>query len=242
MTVTYVFGSRSEVLGSTQICAWITGTDGNALSIDRGHVAAYVKCLADLYDTAGKVRVFPAFGGREVPLNSAYGWTIDQARETDALIALIQSGQSQTREPLYLRTAANRDNDWGSTYIEVDLNAQHVYLYQDAAVVWDAPCVTGNVSKRYTTPEGIYLLKSKETNRILRGKKLPDGTYEYQNHVDYWMPFNGGIGLHDANWRRSFGGTIYRTAGSHGCINLPPEKARSLYSLVYTGIPVICHN
>lgn len=113
-------------------------------------------------------------------------------------------------------------------------------MVKDGQVVWEAPCVTGNVSKDYTTPAGIYSLTYKEKDRILRGKKQADGTYEYESHVDYWMPFNGGIGLHDASWRGKFGGTIYRTNGSHGCVNLPPAKAAALYELVYKGIPVLC--
>lgn len=113
-------------------------------------------------------------------------------------------------------------------------------MVKDGTVVWDAPCVTGNVSKDYTTPAGIYSLTYKEKDRILRGKKLDNGKYEYESHVDYWMPFNGGIGLHDASWRSKFGGTIYQTSGSHGCVNLPPASAATLYDLLYKGIPVIC--
>ena len=81
----------------------------------------------------------------------------------------------------------------------------------------------------------------KEKDRILRGAKKADGTYEYESHVDYWMPFNGGIGFHDATWRSKFGGTIFQTSGSHGCINLPPEKASVLYDLIYKGMPVLCY-
>ena len=91
-------------------------------------------------------------------------------------------------------------------------------------------------------PDGIYSLTYKEKDRILRGKKLDNGKYEYETPVSYWMPFNGGIGFHDANWRSKFGGAIYQTSGSHGCVNLPPAKAAALYDLVYTGIPVICYN
>ncbi|MEI3138955.1 MAG: L,D-transpeptidase [Lachnospiraceae bacterium] len=59
--------------------------------------------------------------------------------------------------------------------------------------------------------------------------------------MTYWMPFNGGIGLHDANWRSSFGGSIYQTNGSHGCVNLPRSAAKEIYERVYDGIPIICY-
>ena len=85
-------------------------------------------------------------------------------------------------------------------------------MTKNGSVVWDAPCVTGNVSKNYTTPAGLYSLTYKEKDRVLRGAKKADGTYEYESPVSYWMPFNGGIGFHDATWRSKFGGTIYQNS------------------------------
>lgn len=242
MSITYQFGEAQEVLGGKDITSWLTGTSEGQIQVDQEKAAAYVKYLADKYDTAGKPRIFKTAGGREVELNGPFGWKIDQAQEVMALTAMIQTAQSQTREPQYATAAADRVSDWGSTYAEVDLSAQHVYMIKDGAVVWDAPCVTGDVAKGYATPDGIYSLTYKETDRILRGKKKADGSYEYESHVDYWMPFNGGIGFHDATWRSKFGGTIYLYGGSHGCINLPPEKAKLLYDYVYKGMPVICYH
>ena len=62
----------------------------------------------------------------------------------------------------------------------------------------------------------------------------------YEQPVQYWMPFDGGIGFHDANWRDDFGGDIYLTSGSHGCINLPPENAAVLYDLIQYDVPIVC--
>ena len=56
------------------------------------------------------------------------------------------------------------------------------------------------------------------------------------------MPFVGNsIGLHDASWRGSFGGSIYQSNGSHGCVNLPPDKAAELCSLIDRGTVVAVH-
>ncbi|PJJ29361.1 L,D-transpeptidase family protein [Lacrimispora celerecrescens] len=241
MEITYTLGDQSEVLKGEEICSWISGMTGEVINVRGDKTSAYIKALADKYDTVGKERAFRVTDGKARLLPGSYGQKIDQAGETAALAAIIQSGQSQKREPKYVQTVANRSNAWGGDYVEVDMAAQHVYMYKGGVLVWDSPCVTGNVSKKYTTPEGIYTLYNKETDRILRGKRQADGTYEYESHVNYWMPFNGGIGLHDANWRSRFGGDIYQTKGSHGCINLPPDKAKALYGLVYSGIPVICH-
>lgn len=243
----YVFGDTSEVLSGETMASWITGSSNGQVMLDQQKVAAFVAKLAATYDTAGNPRTFKGVSGAEYQLTGPYGWKIDQAGEIAALTELIQSGsawqsgESADREPVYSQVAASRTgSDWGNTYVQVDLSGQHVYMIKDGAAVWDAPCVTGNVSKGYTTPAGIYSLTYKEKDRILRGKKLENGKYEYETHVDYWMPFNGGIGLHDAPWRSKFGGTIYQTSGSHGCVNLPPASVPALYDMLYKGIPVIC--
>lgn len=243
MSITYTFGENTEVLEGSVITGWLTGSENGMIGVDRSKAAAYAASLAAKYDTAGSKRIFRTAGGKDVELTGPYGWRLNQDAETDALIGMIRTGQTQTREPQYAKSAVSRNgSDWGNTYVEIDLTGQHVYMYKDGVQVWDAPCVTGNVSKNYTTPPGIYSLTYKERDRVLRGAKQADGTYEYESPVDYWMPFNGGIGLHDADWRSKFGGTIYQYGGSHGCINLPPNKTKALYDMVYTGIPVICYN
>ena len=170
-----------------------------------------------------------------------YGWQINQSEEVNQLFNEITSGQTVSREPVYSSTAnAYAPNDIGSTYIEVDLGAQHMYYYQDGALIFDSDFVSGNMSySDRATPTGVYSLYYKKSPDVLRGKKLPNGQYEYETPVNYWMPFCGGVGFHDANWRSSFGGDIYLTNGSHGCINLPPEKAKQLYGIIQTGIPIV---
>lgn len=243
MVITYTMGDAVEELQGKTICSWITGAESGVISVNRDMAAAYIKTLADKYDTANTMRTFQTASGREVSLTGPFGWKLDQAFETDALIAMIQTGQTQTREPQYTQSAVSRTlPDWGNTYVEIDMTAQHVYMIKDGAVAWDAPCVTGNIAKGHTTPEGIYSLNYKQRDKVLRGAKQADGSYEYESPVKYWMPFNGGIGLHDADWRSKFGGAIYQNSGSHGCINLPPDKTPALFDLVYAGIPVLCYN
>ena len=134
----------------------------------------------------------------------------------------------------------DRRLDYGNTYAEVDLTHQTVYVIRDGEVVFTSPCVSGRMTKGRITPEGFYDIKLKQTNKVLVGYK-PDGSVDYRSPVSYWMPFNGGIGFHDATWRGSFGGTIYIYSGSHGCINLPYSRAKEMYDLVYKGMPVICY-
>lgn len=242
MTITYSIRGNAEVLEGKVIAGWITGVKDGAIEINSDMAAKYIGQLAAKYDTAGTVRTFKTVSGKEVSLTGPYGWKINQEAESAALMAMIRTSQTQSREPVYSLSASAPDVDWGKTYVEVDLTGQHVYMIKDGAVVWDAPCVTGNTSKDYTTPPGIFSLYYKERDKVLRGAKLADGTYEYESPVKYWMPFNGGIGLHDADWRSKFGGSIYQKSGSHGCVNLPAGKVPALFELVYKGIPILCYN
>ena len=55
------------------------------------------------------------------------------------------------------------------------------------------------------------------------------------------MPFNCNVGLHDAPWRSSFGGQIYKSNGSHDCLNLPSANAAKIYKNVDKNTPVIIY-
>lgn len=122
----------------------------------------------------------------------------------------------------------------GSSYVEVDLSEQHIYLYIDGTCVLDSPCVTGTVSKQMDTPSGVFYIEYKQRNRTLRGE-------DYATPVSYWMHFYNHCGFHDASWRKTFGGSIYLKNGSHGCVNMPPAKAKELYEQVYAGMPVVIY-
>jgi hypothetical protein len=56
------------------------------------------------------------------------------------------------------------------------------------------------------------------------------------------MPFNGGIGIHDATWQPRFGYDRYLRNGSHGCINVSLESAATIFGYVEAGFPVIVYH
>lgn len=132
-----------------------------------------------------------------------------------------------------------RVNPYEQSCIEISIPEQHVYVYLGAVPVVDSPCVTGKVSNGTITPVGDYKLQAKIPEKTLKGKNV-DGS-EYESFVHFWMPFNYGYGLHDATWRKNFGGEIYKTGGSHGCVNLPLAKAQEIWNIVYVGMPVHVH-
>lgn len=237
MTVTYTFGENQEVLDGEVISQWLRLGEGGEVSVDQEAVTAYVKGLADNYNTASKKKVLKTSYGATVEIGKGtYGWRIDQAAETEQLYQILLSGESQVREPVYRQKAASHgENDYGDTYVEINLTAQHLFFYKNGQLIVESDFVSGNSARGYDTPFGAYPLTYKQRNATLRGA-------DYATPVSYWMPFNGNIGMHDATWRGAFGGSIYKTNGSHGCINLPKDAARTIYENIEKGMPVLCYH
>lgn len=235
LVVTYTFGSTSQILDGNTIHQWLV-SDGGNVSLDHDKIADYVRDLASKYNTAYKKRLFKTSYGQTVEVSGYYGWRINQTAETKELTKILESGKNAEREPVYAQTAASHGaEDYGGTYAEVNLTAQHLFLYKDGEKILESDFVSGNIFKGHTTPPGIFSITYKQKDAILKGQG-------YASPVKYWMPFNGGIGFHDASWRSSFGGSIYKSGGSHGCVNMPYGTAEQLFQYVYTGMPVICYN
>lgn len=234
--ITYQFGDKSETLSGDEIHNWLT-VNGTSVRINEGKATEYVKKLAASYDTAYKAKSLKTSYGKTVSITGgSYGYKINQAKEAATLVSLIKNGEQTSREPEYSQKGASRTgNDYGNTYVEINLTAQHLYFYVKGKLVIQSDFVSGNAAKGWSTPAGAYSITYKQRNATLKGQG-------YATPVSYWMPFNGGIGLHDANWRKTFGGTIYKTNGSHGCVNLPPAVAKTIYENISAGDPVLCYH
>ena len=231
--INYVGGA---VLNGERISQWIGIDNEGNLILDEGGIRAFVDELAEKYDTLGKTRVFKTTDAREVEiLAKKYGWQVDKEGEFQAIKASILAGEQVDREPLFSSRAVSLEgNDFGNTYVEIDLGNQKLYYYVDGQLTLSSDIVSGALWGGRKTPAGLYKVNYKARNVVLRG---PD----YAAPVRYWMPFNGGIGMHDANWRSSFGGSIYKSGGSHGCINMPSSSAKALYDIINKDCPVICY-
>lgn len=216
--------------------AFVRGEEESFL-FDQEKVEAAIETLAERYDTYGKSRQFTTTDGKVVTVEKGtYGTELDQKTEKKWLSEALAKRQSETHTPSYKREAyARGENDIGDTYIEINITKQKLWFYQKGDLKLETDVVTGDVAKRRTTPEGAYYVYGKQKKRILRGGGHPV-------LVDYWMPVNKGVGIHDADWRREFGGEIYQNNGSHGCINIPPEKAEELYEMIEVGVPVVIYS
>ena len=122
-----------------------------------------------------------------------------------------------------------------STYVDVNIAAQTVTYFVNGEATLQSPCVTGNVNAKRGTPVGTWQVMCKVPGKYLVGPT-------WRCWVDRWMQFTPShCGFHDATWRSNFGGDIYLTNGSHGCVNLPHDFALTLYDNISVGTTVVVH-
>jgi lipoprotein-anchoring transpeptidase ErfK/SrfK len=236
--INYIFGEHKESLDGSTINKWLAVDKNFEVKFDETKVKNYIDALSKTYNTVGKTRSFATSSGTTVNIGGGdYGWSINEAKETQDLISAIKEGQTMTKEPVYSQKAfsiSHGNNDVGKTYVELDTKKQHIWFYKNGLLIVEGNVVTGNVRAGYATPKGVYRLKYKQKNTVLRGE-------DYAVPVTFWMPFNGGVGLHDASWRSVFGGSIYETNGSHGCVNMPYNVAKTIFDNIDVNTPVICY-
>ena len=252
--ITFDFEDRKKLLDNDTIISWLltkedgsfVTTSGHDIPLNQDAIAEFVAEMADETDTFGKDHEFYATldGWITVPWTyaSCYGWQIDQKATVEQIIELINAGDPVVVEPVYTAwgTGYTRaTDDIGTTYIEVDISAQHFWYYRDNEVIMDYDIVSGTeTNSERRTPRGICQIVGH-----VKGKTL--GTYAvqgYEQWVDFWMPFNYyGCGFHDLS-RSSYGGSVYMYNGSHGCLNMRWSEAQNLYNNIEDGLPVIIHD
>lgn len=232
----YEFGSQDEILDREMISTWLSVDNNMEVVVDRDAVLSYVKKLARNHNTAYSKKTLMTSYGREVEIEGgAYGWRIDNSGECDQIIEDIKTGSVIEREAVFLTRANSFDGpDYGNSYVEINLSAQHLFLYVNGELIVESDFVSGRIIRGNATPEGCFPITYLARNATLRGD-------DYETPVNYWMPFNGNIGMHDLTSRKKFGDAIYQTNGSHGCINLPLEAAEIIFNNIEKGFPVLCY-
>lgn len=236
LSIDYTIGSETESVSKAEMAEWLSADEDLNLSFNQEAMAEFISSMASKYNTFGKAKTLKTSWGTEVTVpGGTYGWKIDEEGELAKLQEELLAGENVSRDFVYKYTANSHDgNDYGNSYVEVNLTAQHLYLYVNGSCVLETDFVSGNIGKGNGTHTGAYFIMYCEKDATLRGDN-------YESHVSYWMPFHGNEGLHDATWRSSFGGQIYKTSGSHGCVNLPSSAAGTLFSYVSAGFPVLVY-
>lgn len=234
--ITYIFGSENEILDGDITNQWLSVDEDLEVVINEKAVLEYVQRLSKKYDTVGITREFKTSTNRIVEVKDGfYGWRINRIAEVKALLENIKLGEVINKEPIYTQKALSRgEDDIGDTYVEINITWQYLWFYKDGKLITNGAVVTGNPNRGNATETGVYMLNYKEKDSTLRGAN-------YEVKVIYWMPFNGNIGIHDASWRYSFGGDIYKRNGSHGCVNTPLYLAKRIFDNIEEGTPIICY-
>lgn len=243
--ITYTM-DEEVIVDKDLISQWVTCDSEMNVTFNEEAVKAWMREFGEKYDTVGKTRSFTTPDGKQTQVSGGtYGWIVNEAQEAQNLIENIKNGENITKEPEYKQTAASRSAlDWGTTYAEVDLAAQKMWFVVDGSVALTTDVVTGRPSTGNATPEGVYDILYTQRGAVLRGDIDPaTGKPSYETPVSFWMPFTyQGHGFHDATWQSAFGGNRYLTHGSHGCVNMPYDKASQLFELITAGTPVIIHS
>ncbi|MHB8128362.1 MAG: L,D-transpeptidase family protein [Mobilitalea sp.] len=234
--IIYCFGNKIEILDGNIISKWLIVDENLDIIINKDAVMNYVKMLSRKYDTVGASRDFRSSISKIIEVKGGlYGWKINQEEETKVLLENIMLGKVIKKEPIYTQKALSRDgNEIGKTYVEINITRQYLWFYKDGNLIAKGAVVTGNPNKGNATVVGTYMLGYKQKGATLIG-------LGYEVDVSYWMPFYGNMGIHDATWRNSFGGEIYKTRGTHGCVNVSFYLAKLIYENIDAGIPIISY-
>lgn len=251
-TITYDFGQGQTFVldpsGAIMLCAqnrdgtyYVDPSTGRCV-VDPAKVLRFLQALQQMFPrVTGGGSAFRTTRGDLIPVNGAVSQKVyfDLNSEIQWLYAALTSDMTARRTPDFHGVQAGsytNTNALGNTYIEIDLTAQALYYYVNGTLVLGTPIVSGNIAAGHGTPTGVFAINgNKCNNTYLTGRN-------YRSFVYNWMPFVGNsIGIHDATWRNSFGGNIYQTSGSHGCVNIPLDAATKLYPIVNVGTPVIVY-
>ena len=255
----------TETLAPTDIKDWLSITKKGKVKIDKVALSEWIEKFCLKYKTQGMTREFTTHDNKTIEVEGGdYGWRIDydgtvkkvlkiikEERDERLLSSYIENPSETNREKLttrlepdYLNTAYQKDYanfavDWDTkNYSEVDLSDQMVYVYRDGKLAYSTICVTGLASDpERATRTGCYYIKDKKEEYVLVGD-------DYETPTQYWVRIMWtGTGYHylgRSDWSR-WSPELYKTRGSHGCINLQLEDAKNIYNLVKLRDAVFIH-
>ena len=245
------YEGRHFVPNSTNMGYWIQVTPDREVNaselvvgINEQEVRGYVQSIANQINKSPvNKKVIIANGVSSVEREGQDGIALNQEAVVAALMQALRDKRGAnvtlTTAPVAFKTETTRTVSLDAPkYIEVNLSSQRLWAYENSQVVYASPITSGATGAGLGTATGLFSIYYKTTNTYLNGRAYG---YDYNVHVNYWMPFYLGYGLHDASWRSSFGGSDYYYGGSHGCVNLPDATAAFIYDWSEVGTPVWVH-
>ncbi len=231
--VSAVFGAETVTIPREKVATFIFLNDDGELDVDNTKLYNYLQAKAEEFTS----------------VNTTSASRIVTMYDIDSAYYQIENGLLDTKSTNIVGTASvtelkqdprQTSLPTSSTYIEVSISDQNMWLYNDGKLVAQTPVVTGTVSLGRDTPTGTFSVWNKETDKVLNGASVG---YDYQIPVDYWMAIDyTGVGIHDADYFTSATAANYRSAyltnGSHGCVNTPNDVMKTFYDNTPLGTPV----
>ena len=244
-----VWGNVVRTVSAEELRGWFALDDSCNVTGDLEALTEWAQGpLSKELDTAGAKRAYtrPDDGKYVEVEGGTYGWIVDGAALAQLVSDRIAKGSNEPIEvPMRSEGTvyAPGEQDWGGRFLDVDLTEQYARFFDGGAnVIWESECVSGDPGVGNDTVTGVYAIYDKESPKKLIGTdEDEDGEPDYESDVQFWMPFYGGYGLHDATWRSYFGPDAYLYGGSHGCVNLPLYAAQELYALIQIDDVVVVH-
>lgn len=235
-----MYGSVAEVVPEEELRKLILVDENFEFSVNEEELDYYIEQLYTKYSTEWTKRNFTTTSGEVIQVgsdNDIFGYDMSKLATKDSLREALLSTEDVTVQTYWDNSGFWDDtlqNDIGTTYIEISRDDQHLWYYVDGKLELETDVVTG-MKGQMDTPEGVFKVWAKRRDVVLTAE-------DYATPVEMWMPITwDGIGIHDASWRSTFGGDIYLTNGSHGCINVPYDKVTILFNVVEIGTPVVIY-
>ena len=99
-------------------------------------------------------------------------------------------------------------------------------FYKDGTPTADAQIVPGNpFVPNCATPVGCYTTGEMKSGCTVNGE-------DYPSAVNYWIPFDGNLGISDAPWRMDFGGQLYEFEAHMEASVHHPIRCRSFSAML----------
>ena len=208
------------------------------VAVDVGRVGRYVAYVGGLLDRRQRGGSVALVGRRALVVPSRPAIAVRRALLASAIASELRTG---SRAPLTVPVTETPPPATGALAIVVRLQAQSLTLYKDGNVVLKTPVTTGRPA--LPTPVGSYDVAWRRSPYTFYSPWPKGSAYYYPPaHVAWAMFFHDNDFLHDdtAEPASAFGpGSNLGPYASHGCVHVPTDVMRTLYTTVPDHTPVI---
>lgn len=249
-TVDYKVQDKVYSLQGSDLIQNATVTKDLKVTINSEEIKNKINDINEAQSTLNKDFKFKTHSGSVVSVKGeSYGWAINVTKESNRVKEAFEKGEKSLEAGSIYGSGwstygtgyhATTNDGIGSTYAEVSIKDQRIWIYKNGKLVFTTNVVTGRHNTNEDTPPGVWYVMYKETPSVLEGTSVGHGNYSVK--VQYWAPFTlSGCGFHDASWRTNWTSTAYLTAGSGGCVNTPSSVMKTVYNHLSKNEPVVVY-